>query len=298
MIAHVAAAGEDRGRVVLRLDPLSPVSAMALDAGLRVAQAFGSEMESLFVEDRQLFDLAAFPFVCETTASGTATRALSLADVDRDVRALGRSLHARVASAAQAAGVQLRMRTVRDEPMRALAEACAANGPWNVIALAAPVTARTMADVAALFDGVTDTTGIVLVGTAARRRPGPVVVAVEDAARLQPMLRAATRLAAAAGSDIRLVLIETDADRVAWMEAEARRGLAGGEARIAAVQLASEGTSARRMLLTSGASFVIAVFGGALVPVDGVTGGAVTGAGDTHQPPLVSVLDCPLLLVR
>lgn len=288
MIAHVAAAGEDRGRVVLRLDPLAPISTEALGAGLRVAQAFGSEMESLFVEDLQLFDLAAFPFVRETTASGSDTRALTPAAIDRDVRALGRSQHARVAAAAQAAGVQLRLRTVRDEPMRALAQACAANGPWNVIALAAPIGPRHMAQVAELFAHVGDTTGVVVVGERAHHRAGPVVVAVEDAARLQPMLRAAARLASVTGGGgIRLVLVEGDAEKVAWMELEARRGLAGTEARIEAVQLASDGPSAVRMLQAAGASFVIAVFGGAVVPEDG-----------SEVEPLAARLESPLLLVR
>ena len=57
MIAHVAQTGEDRGRVVLQLRSGRP-SAIALQAAVRVAQAFNSEIESLFVQDQQLLDLA------------------------------------------------------------------------------------------------------------------------------------------------------------------------------------------------------------------------------------------------
>ena len=53
MIAHVAQAGEDRGRVVLHLQSGHP-SAIALEAAVRIARAFQSEIESLFVEDEQL----------------------------------------------------------------------------------------------------------------------------------------------------------------------------------------------------------------------------------------------------
>ena len=69
MIAHVAEMGEDRGRVVLHLRSGRP-STVALEAAVRVARAFGSEIESLFVEDEQLFDCAAYGFVREVSLSG------------------------------------------------------------------------------------------------------------------------------------------------------------------------------------------------------------------------------------
>ena len=62
MIAHVAQSGEDRGRVVIRIGSGHP-STVALEAAVRIARAFGSDLESLFVEDEQLFDCAAYGFV-------------------------------------------------------------------------------------------------------------------------------------------------------------------------------------------------------------------------------------------
>ena len=135
MILHVAEAGEDRGRVVLRLGPLRPASDAALKAAVMVAQAFGSEMESLFIEDSQLFDLAGFPFVRETSLSGLTTRPISVPDLERDVKAIARALHRRVAEVAAPAKVRVRSRSMRDDPVRALAMACSEAGPWNVIAL-------------------------------------------------------------------------------------------------------------------------------------------------------------------
>ena len=49
MIAHVAETGENRGRVVLQLGSAHP-SAIALEAAVRIAQAFQSEIESVFVQ--------------------------------------------------------------------------------------------------------------------------------------------------------------------------------------------------------------------------------------------------------
>ena len=69
MIAHVAQTGEDRGRVVLQLGSAHP-STVALEAAVRVARAFQSEIESLFVEDEQLFDCAAYSFVREVSLRG------------------------------------------------------------------------------------------------------------------------------------------------------------------------------------------------------------------------------------
>lgn len=284
MITHVAAAGEDRGRVVLRLSPLAAPSPVALDAAVRVAQAFGAEIESLFIEDRQLVDLAAFSFVRETTPSGGATRALAAGDVDRDMRALGRDLQADVADIARRAGVACRARSVRDEPMRALAQACAESGPWNMVAIGEPLGAGGASEIADIFAGVDDMTGILVVAPGARAAAGPVVIAVEALERLQPTLRAAARIAGVLGGDIRMVLVAIDPELVAWMEAEARQMLEPGPVRIAAVQLASDGDSARRMLSASAAGFVIAGFGGTVAPAD-------------HEP-LSASLDCPLLLVR
>ena len=50
-------------------------STVALEAALRVARAFGSEIESLFVEDEQLFDCAAYGFAREVSLSGRQSRA-------------------------------------------------------------------------------------------------------------------------------------------------------------------------------------------------------------------------------
>ena len=74
---------------------------------------------------------------------------------------------------------------------------------------------------------MTDATGIIVVGPKTRRTVGPVVVIAEEIERLPPMLRAADRLAAAIGSDVRLVLAGADRDHLAWLEGQARLFLVG-----------------------------------------------------------------------
>ena len=62
MIAHVAAAGERSGRVVLWLGGSAGASRFAIEAAMSIAQSFQAAVDSLYVEDKQLFDLAEFPF--------------------------------------------------------------------------------------------------------------------------------------------------------------------------------------------------------------------------------------------
>lgn len=286
MIAHVAAAGEDKGRVVLRLAAGAPASDIALEAAVCLARAFHSEIESLFVEDRQLFELASYPFAREISFSGRSSRALSVVEVEREVRLVAAGLQRKVSTIARRADVRVRARSVRDEPVRALAEVCAQCGPWNVVALAEPFTAAHVHAIGELFARVADATGIVVVGGKTRRTAGPVVVIGEEVERLPPMLRAADRLAAAMGSDVRLVLAGADQEHLAWLEGQARLLLVGWSGvRVEAAEVASGAALAERLRRIAG-GFAIAQFGGLLAPAEG------------DLRPLLAALECPLFLVR
>lgn len=288
MITHVAAKGEGRGRVVLKLGVGGRPSEAALEAAVRIAQAFQSEIESLFVEDRQLFELASFPFAREISLSGRSSRAISVADMEREMRVVSRGLLKRVEEIAHKAEVPVRCRVVRDEPVAALAAACAASGPWNVVALAEPFTRRQTRALRDLFEKVLDTTGVVVAGPKARHATGPVVVAIEDIERLPGMLRTAERLAKVNGSQIHLLLVGERTEALEWMENQARL-LLGAQPGIALHMLATTagnmaviGETLRRLA----GGFVIAPFGGLIVPAEGDLG------------PLASELECPLFLVR
>lgn len=287
MIAHVAEAGEDRGRVVLRLKATTRPSAVALDAAVRVARAFGSEIESLYVQEHQLFDLASYSFVREVSWSGQAARTLDPGRLEREAEAMARVVQAQVAEYAGRHRIKVRTRTVRDEPVRALAAACAEFGPWNVVALAEPFHARDPHALAEMFDSVPGTTGLVIAGPRARIADGPVVAAIEEIDRLAPMLRAASRLAGVGSGEIRLVLMGSDHNTLSFMDGQARLVLGEvGNVRLEAVRLVEGGETAARILKGSNAGFIIAQYGGFVVPADG------------EAEPLSEHVECPVFLVR
>ena len=287
MIAHVAEAGEERGRVVLRLGPTGSMSDIALEAAVRVAQAFQSEIESLFIEDQRLFDLASFPFAREVSLSGRQTRAISAEDIARELRALSAALNRKVAETARRAEVPVRFRSIRDEPVHALAAACTESGPWNVVALAEPLTSGGAGYLAELFAAVEGATGFVLVGPAARRTNGPVVAVIEDVVRVAPMLRAAERLASVTGGDARLLLAGDDGERLHLMEGQVRLMLAEAAAKpLIAGSVRSDPAAILSALRRLGAGFAIVQFGGCL---------ARREAGFS---PLAAALEGPLFLVR
>ena len=286
MIAHVAQSGEDRGRVVIQIGSCHP-SAVALEAAVRIARAFGSDLESLFVEDEQLFDCAAYGFVREVSLSGRQSRVLSLDTMMRDLHLAAQGTRRRLEALARKAEVPLRCRVVRDEPLRALTIACAETGPWNVVALGEPFTGGNGAMLKQLLTEVSGTTGLVTVGPRAQRVSGPVVVAVEDTGQLPDMLRTAERLAALDGDEIVLLLVAPDEEELARMDAEARLVVEDHQGvRIQSAGVAHGADAVAETLRRIAAGMVICEFGGQVVPDEG------------DLRPLASVLECPLFLVR
>lgn len=288
MIAHVASAGEDRGRVVLRLCPSTEPSRVALEAAVRVAQAFQSEIESLFVEESELFALASYPFAREISLSGRRSRALSMTDIERDIRMIAGALQRRVEALARQAEVPVRRRVVRAAPLEAVAHACAECGPWNVVALAEPFQANCAPVLRELFTHVSGATGIVLVGPNARRMEGPVLAVVEDADRMSGMLRAAERLSAVSGGPPHLLIVADNPEHAHVLESQARlvaSAMPDVKIDAAVVHRGAEAEIAET-LRRHQSGFVLAQFGGLVVPEEG------------DLKPLVAALECPLFLVR
>jgi hypothetical protein len=287
MIAHVAQTGEDRGRVVLHLRTGCP-NAVALEAAVRVARAFGSDLESLFVEDEQLFDCAAYGFVREVSFSGQHSRNMSRDAMMRDLHLAAQGARRQVEAMARKAEVPLRCRVVRDEPLRALSIACAETGPWNVVALGEPFTGGTGKVLKQVLAEVSGSTGLIAVGPKAQRVTGDVVIAVEDTAQLPDMLHTAERLAALEEAQIVLLLVAPDEEHLAQMDGEARLVIEAREGvRIQSAAVArGEAAVIAETLRQLGGGMVICQFGGLVVPDEG------------DLRPLASVLECPLFLVR
>ena len=288
MIMHVAEAGEQRGRVVLHMTSCHP-SDVAMAAAVRIAQAFHSELESLFVEDLQLYDMASYPFAREISYTGARSRVLSRDAIEQDLRLAARSLRRRVEALALAANVPLRgARVVRDDPMQALAKACAEDGPWNVVALADVLSPGQGARLCELFANVGGYTGLMLVGPKARRTSGPVIAVVESPDHLQPMLRAAERLSGVTGGEVIVLLLADNPGGGLELEDQVRLAL-GTQSKVSLLSNqidhgapAALAENVRRLE----AGFLIGHFGGILVPAH----------GDLRD--LVSALECPLFLMR
>lgn len=287
MIAHVAQAGEDRGRVVVQVCSPQP-HALALLAAVKIAQAFQSEIESVFVEDSQLFDCASYGFVTEVSLSGRKRKPLSADEISQSLKLAAQGARRQLERLARSAEVPLRSRVVRDDPLKALCTACAETGPWNVVALSEPFTGGYSPMLRQMFSAIDGTTGLVLVGPKARRVTGPCLVAVEDMQRLPDMLRAAERLSALDESLIVVLLVAPDERALAGMDHAARLALAGKDRVRLEHAIVGRGMSAvaAEALRRRQPGFVVCQYAGAVVPEEG------------DLSPLAASLECPLLLVR
>lgn len=286
---HVAAEGENRGRVVLRVRSGRP-HPIAVDLAIRIAQAYQARLDSLFVEEPQLVDGARHAFVNEVSISGRTIRSLETRDVEAILGYEARSARQFIEARAAAASVPFMLRVTRDESLRALSVACAECGPWNIIVLGDPFSAHEPQTLVQMLGEIADATAIVAVGPKTVRGTGPILVAVESADRLDAMLRLAERLA---GHDddraaIHVLPIGETAD--ASHEIEAQLRLALGDVRDVAITmpLATLGAAdvAIEAVRRAAPGLVIAQAGGALINAD------------SSMSALARALECPIILVR
>lgn len=287
MIAHVAEASEARGRVLLQLASTRP-NPFVVEAAIWMARAFQSEVESLFVEDEQLLQLASFPFAREISCTGRQTRAISIDDIHRDMRHAYAQFQAQIEELARRADVPVKGSMVRGEPVDALAHACTQCGPWNVIALAEHIASPAFPLLDEVFDRIADATGLIVVGPQVRRLQGPVLIAVEDPEHWSGMQHAADRLAGVNSVPILVVAVADDEAALAHIEGQMLLLLAERPEIELVRSLPALGGAPEvaEQLRRIKAGLVIAQFGGLVVPRDG------------HLKPLAMALECPLLVVR
>lgn len=306
MIAHVAAAGEDRGRIILHISH-GRLFTPAVDAALRVAQAFQSSVECLFVEDQQLHDMAELPFTREISRDGRSVRQAVSDALALDLRCDAIAAQRLVTARAGACGVPQSGRVMRDTPVDALARACAEHGPWNVIALTSPVRAPMRADdrdslLFSVLTSVPGHTAVIAMGPDVpldQGRQGPVAAIVESLDALHGLLRTAERLASTrSGTQQGIVLILTGSQdeplaefephvRLALVAREHAAAAGGGTALAPVLAVPAGGAHALRDAIVQHApSFMIARFGAAFFPPD----------RDPAQK--IASLRCPVFIVR
>jgi hypothetical protein len=286
-VVHVAEAGENRGRVVLRLTTADP-NRIAVEAAVRIARAYQSGLESIFIEDQRLIDVAAHPLIAEISLCGRERRRLSPVSLVRQLAHAARTAERQISRVARLADIPYTARTIRDEPVHAINRACAEAGPWNVVVLADAIHARDSGTVLDLLADVEGATGLVLVGPKACRAHGPILIALEDVERLPQMLRAAERLAAETGEAIVLLLAGATDDAMAGMEFHARLLLEDRSdvtVQAAGPCFGHPGGLVEALRRGHG-GIVIGQIGGALLPRTG------------HWSDLSRTLECPVFVVR
>ena len=206
----------------------------------------------------------------------------------QDLRLAAQGARRQLEALARLAEVPLRSRVVRDEPLRALAIACAETGPWNVLALAEPFAGGNAGLVKQLLVEISGTTGIVMVGPRRTARHRPNRHRRGGRGHAPSLLRAAERLTALDGAQIVLLLIAHDDEVLDRMDGQVRLVVEAREdVRIERAAMArGEAAVVAEALRRLGGGFVICQFGGLVVPDEG------------DLKPLASVLECPLFLVR
>ncbi len=284
---HIAEASEAKGRVVVHLGA-GTASTVAIDGAVWLARAFQSEIEGLFVENQELIEWARYPFAREISFSGRLRRALSIEELERDLKIASEAFHREVIARAQALDVKVHRRVVRDEAVSALSAVCSACGPWNAVALAEPFTSPACPSLREVLESVVDATGLLVVGPKASRTSGPIVIALEHAELLPAMVSAAEKLAAVVEGSIVVCLVASDENALAELDNASRLvitehphvTMAGAIITFGAEAAAAE--ALRRLL----PGLIIARFGGLLMPDSG------------NLRPLAESLECPLLLLR
>lgn len=285
MIAHVAEASELSGRVVLWLDPEADYPAARLEAPVRLAAAYGAEIETVVIADASSGLTQDVPIRVIGPSGAAGHRDFS--DHDRRFELLVTRCRRAVDNVGAAHGVRVRHALASGDAVDRISEMCVERGPWNIVALGRMPVSGSENVIGTLLANVSGATGFLLCGPQRTKQPR-VVVIVEDAERLTSMLRAAERLSGPRGP-VHVVIGADTAEAYAEIEAQSR--LIALEFQVPVVFEDVGPTFGVPEALTEAVarlrpSLVIAVFGGAAI-------------ADGRELSRVSVVArAPILLVR
>jgi hypothetical protein len=277
----------DRGllirRILFALDSGTNVPA-GLDVAVEIAGRLRAELEGLYVEDNDLFQVAQLPFTTQVNLMTGSPQPLLAADLERQMARLASSARRRLADAATRGRVRWTFRTVRG---RIAQEVAAAAELADLVIVEgglhkAPAQERLGLSSRTTIQSVSRS---VLILRAGRRFEGPVSVVFDGTALGEKALAMADLLTP--DNDALTVLIaDPDAEKRRELEARAREllGASAGDAHFRTLRTAS---------LTALCEEVHGHDSGLLV----------LGADDPLLPKsgVAEILDslaCPVLLVR
>jgi len=283
MTAHVAEASELSGRVVLWLDPQTTCRPEALDAPVRLAAAYGAEVETVFISPRT-------HDVGDTLVPLRRVRVGSGGESDEpDLRSelVQRHFQRVVEDAAHARKVIVRHAERRGDALDGISEMCLARGPWNIVALPRLPPFDGYALMNAMLANISGATGFLICGgSPSKAATNRIVVFAEDGERLPSMLRAAERMAGEKGTIHLFIAAET---RMQYEELEAQARLLAAESYVIfepTMPTLGVGSTLVEPTARLKPSLIIAPYGGAAI------------ANGKELATLATLADAPILIVR
>ncbi len=207
MTAHVAEASEGSGRVLLWLDPNILTAPQAIEASVRLAAAYRSELETVDVAPPHIAFADGVPI--RRVGARMSPAAAAALDEDTARSRLATRQRRAVDELAFEFDVPVVHTNAAGDAIDRLAEMCTARGPWNVVALSRTPSASIATLIADVFANVSGATGVLVGSRRQSAWSGRVAVVAEDGERLPSMLRAAERIAGKSGSTHLIVAAPT-----------------------------------------------------------------------------------------
>lgn len=204
MIAHVAEASEHSGRVVLWLDPEAWCASALLDAPVRLAAAYGAEVETIIVLQGSDNDMEDVP-VRRVARAFQDTPKSGFAPSEQRFGLLAQRCRRSVETAGKRHQVKVRHALAYGDAIDRISEMCVARGPWNIVALPRLPALGGPSVISTLLANVSGATGFFLSGESPKAVRSRIVVVAEDVDRLPSMLRAADRISGD-GAAVRIII--------------------------------------------------------------------------------------------
>jgi len=219
-------------RVIAALDA-SGGDIATVGAAVEFAARLGAEVAGLFIEDANLFRLAALPVTRHLALRSQAPSAFDAARLEADLRAGAARAEAELGAAATRRGLRWSFRVVRGLPA---AELTAATVVEDVLVVGPPprVSGLPLGLGGALALAACRCTRTLLMATASARIGRPLVVLDAGSALTARVLTAAARLAAPGQAEVALLILGggreaalLEQDAAAWLSRRGFRPLIG-----------------------------------------------------------------------
>ena len=276
-------------KIVLRLRSAAP-SRLALEAAVRAARALDKRLSGVFMESRELLSLAALSCAREVSLTGRQGARLTRERLENDLRIATASVHRELRELARLAGIDLDFAIVESEAADAIVGTVE---PGTLLALGEPISASEAARLSHILNETDEVAGVLITGPRTQRSRGPVVVAVEEAERILPLLSYAERLRLDQQAGLVLLFVGDTRERIEALRKSAERLLHPALPVTFAHALISRAAAGRgsagilaEAVIRFGSGFAIAHLG------------RLIRAREQELKTLARTLECPLLLLK